>query len=983
MMRISNCTAALVAVALLVLVADISAQVDYGNRLGRRVGGRNTYSAAGVSIEIGSLDPTVQRWYLPQELFSEYGRRQWEQTNYAQDSYLRYIDRNQEGFYFYDSFGELITRGRLVYDWRQRQPQTFEASEITKPGFYASWFNRLVIASDQGGDYSYSIMIGDEIGTTLTPMTFRKSGFNGVVISAASTDVEITGLFSRISNPIIDIDGEIPTRPASHFTNLMAGRVEAAVSNSLTLGATFVNAHNGTGARASFEDNPFKGLLTGGQIDQRQTLLVVKLSDDSPEDGTGGAVLFSDDIEISTTLMRPVEGAEGVELVARDTVITGSSIGFRGTREGGSVRDGFLTADGPESITLKYVLTGTEDNEEISLRLRLQQGLGLTLSEAEDVVTAIRNVRVRLVVANDYRVEVASDRQVNNVGQPQFLIVSQAPGNIRNRLNQREVIFDYGLPTANQIFGVTAELRDFHGFDFYGEFNVNNQYRKYPSVNSKKRPSITGIVDDARALGWMANLSKKTGVWHFFAEAFGMDENYSTSVRPVNGRGVVDYSPEATNRIYDFVDDNDDNDRHPDQLRFNQGSLVPIPGQQFRVRPEGIGDPAVFPGYDENGDFLSDFNQNSNGDRQNYFPDYDEPFLRYNIDRPDFLFGMDLNNNGWVDRFENDDTPDYPYKRDHWGHNVYGSVEVSPEIKLTVGRLDEEMRGADRQNQTTYGIFTFEMNMPRVGRVRTYNMLKRAEDTIHDHLSQWILPRPQFGNPVETSGRNEAVVDLLAAEDTWINTFATDWQYTSPRRWGMRHRFKWDLWKQRNVEVELLRDDLREVVLDEEGVPVVAFDPLGPDGRNGRETSSFVGLINKADYMLPLGRFTISPKVKSEFLRVMPFSRNAGKQHSWDVLFFLQARFPLMRATHIEVGLEQRQFANLIGDEAEMAPGTLSGDFRGTVLAVQLTNIRPYLGYNLTSQLGVRFDRRSLEVVEQDRESRTAGVAFISIFAGF
>jgi hypothetical protein len=61
----------------------------------------------------------------------------------------------------------------------------------------------------------------------------------------------------------------------------------------------------------------------------------------------------------------------------------------------------------------------------------------------------------------------------------------------------------------------------------------------------------------------------------------------------------------------------------------------------------------------------------------------------------------------------------------------------------------------------------------------------------------------------------------------------------------------------------------------------------------------------------------------------------------------------------------------------------LSGDFRGTVLAVQLTNIRPYLGYNLTSQLGVRFDRRSLEVVEQDRESRTAGVAFISIFAGF
>jgi hypothetical protein len=94
-------------------------------------------------------------------------------------------------------------------------------------------------------------------------------------------------------------------------------------------------------------------------------------------------------VQITTTLMREVEGVEGVELVPRDTVITGSSIGFRAAREGGSVRDGFLTADGAESITLKYQLTGTEDDQESSLRLRLQQGLGLTLAEAEDAVTAI------------------------------------------------------------------------------------------------------------------------------------------------------------------------------------------------------------------------------------------------------------------------------------------------------------------------------------------------------------------------------------------------------------------------------------------------------------------------------------------------------------------------------------------------------------------------------------------------------------------
>ena len=122
------------------------------------------------------------------------------------------------------------------------------------------------------------------------------------------------------------------------------------------------------------------------------------------------------------------------------------------------------------------------------------------------------------------------------------------------------------------------------------------------------------------------NLSKQSGPWHFFLEAFGMDEDYSSSVRPVNARGTVDYSPEATNRNYDFVEDNDDNDRHPDQLRFNQGSLIPIPGQLFKVTPEGVADPAVFPGFDENGDFLSDLTKIATGIGKISFPITTSPF---------------------------------------------------------------------------------------------------------------------------------------------------------------------------------------------------------------------------------------------------------------------------------------------------------------------------------------------------------------------
>ena len=56
---------------------------------------------------------------------------------------------------------------------------------------------------------------------------------------------------------------------------------------------------------------------------------------------------------------------------------------------------------------------------------------------------------------------------------------------------------------------------------------------------------------------------------------------------------------------------------------------------------------------------------------------------------PEFLFGIDMNNNGIIDRFENDNLPDYLYKRDRRGYNIYVGSHLGPEARLTVGRLDE------------------------------------------------------------------------------------------------------------------------------------------------------------------------------------------------------------------------------------------------------------------------------------------------------
>ena len=962
------------------------AQLDYGNRLGEQERGPSRYGIIGPRVLMKSLDPTIKRWYLPQELFREYGRHQWSYTNYARQPYLPYVSRSHEGEYFYDYYGNLVTRGWLVFDWHQTQARTVDSSRITKLGRYDSWFHRLIISSDATGDNSYSLTVGDEIFASLTPMTFRKAGFNGVMTDFASSRVRATGLFARPSHPVVLIFGGIASVPQSNYTNLMAGRLEADVTDFLTLGATFVNAHNAAGIRDSFQSNPLRGALTTGQLSSRVNLLLVRLRDDSPEDGEGGPILFDSDVEITTSLWRDVDVEGGTQRVLRDTTISGRSIGFYPAIEGGEVRDGFRRADGQHSITMYYTLAPEEGESEAgTLRLLLQRALDLDLSQADEAVTRIRNVRFRLRLANDYTVEVASDRQVNRHDVPQFLEVARAAGNVKNQLNPEEVVFDYGLPTATQIAGLTTEIRDLAGFDFYGEFNLSTSVRQYPSTLLEKHDSFSGIVGDEHALGFQVNLSKKAGPLRLFVEGFGMDDAYSTSIKPVSTRGIVDYSPEATEGIYDFVDDNDDQDRHPDQARRFHGGLIRPLGTSVRgflETPVGVADPAVFPGYDENGDLISDFNQNSNGDQDNYFPDYEEPFLRHNSDRPEFLFGIDLDNNGVAERFENDDLPDYPYKKGHWGYNAHATLRVNPDLELTAGYLRQDLRGADRSNRTPYGLLELVRDDPGWGRLQLFDMFKLARDTISDPVNLWMMPSLDYGAAGQSVGVSIPRRDPLAAEDTWINSFAADWSYASPRGWSTRHRVKWDWWRQRNAAPTFAVDEEGAALLDEEGEPVVLFDPLGPEARNGRETSGFTGFINKADLAFQVGRLSLSPRIKSEWRNEVPFSRDEERRRSWDGIASLLVSMPFMARTHLEFGIEGRHFAELRADEEELAPGTLTGDFRGVVYAVQVANRRPWKSYAVTTQVGLRFDRRSLEVVEADLEQRTAGLAFVTVYAG-
>ena len=108
------------------------------------------------------------------------------------------------------------------------------------------------------------------------------------------------------------------------------------------------------------------------------------------EDGEGGGALFSSDIVITD-----LDG----------NVLRGSQIGFRALISGGFERRGFLAADGTEEILLVFdfndrTYSGPDPSE-------------------------IESAQIELVIANDYFVEVASDRQINAGESVVFLPVAR------------------------------------------------------------------------------------------------------------------------------------------------------------------------------------------------------------------------------------------------------------------------------------------------------------------------------------------------------------------------------------------------------------------------------------------------------------------------------------------------------------------------------------------------------------------------------
>ena len=861
-------------------------------------GGREQLAESAITptFELEAVTPEVHKWYVPRHLPVTFDPTWYHsQSNYALGTYQRYVSAELEGLVWYDQLGHPVERGWLLYEWQQEQAQA-KGSSIWKGNQYGGLFRNLVVASEGRGGLDLRLMLGDQLETVFTPLTFVKPHFNGLRLDGATDDVKGSLILARPSMPNRDqiISSALPSE-RTDFVNLFGGHAEWTAAPRISLGATYVNAHFGNTQQTFGSGGPFGGSLLTIQ-NQNLEAIWIRLRDDSPEDGIAGALLFDYDIVMTDTAGTKTRGRE---------------VGFLPTIEGGSARGSALAADGSEAIVLAWNLDDLDAD-------------GI---ETED----LRRVQVELSVANDYHIEASSNLQTDGEQRraaPVFLTVRRATGNVQDNSNATVVAVDYGLPTATEVIGLDLSVSDWNGFSFQGELVSSRHHRQYPNPGINSHHSVV-----ERDLATYGQARYEWHPWELYVEAFSMADGYDTGSWLAGSFNAIHYD-DLTQSRYEFVEDDDDANGVPEWER----SL------------HAYNDNA-WPGLDENADFLNDHNQNAN-----LIPDYEEPFLRFRSDRPEFLPGIDMNYNGTVDRFENDNLPDYPYRTDQRGVNAYGRVFLGPDLNITMGRQRIGQISGDGRTDADYIMALWDLSQPSY-RLRLFEHAAVVRDNIADPLRMWVQP---FGS----AGRMRDIEDPIAADDAWMHSAYVDLEHHLGDAVRVEHRGRWQLLRQRDAAQAIQERELRRA-------------------------SGFRGWIDRAEWRVPVGLSVLETRWKSEWREQRPASLRVPAGSTLEQMVFLIWTQPLLAEsasvayfprygrqvfnTELQAGLELSRLWLLDGQLEE-----IDDDYRSWTGVAQLSNRSAYLGYQLVTRIGLQIGRKHFDAGTSQRVS----AFFLTVHAG-
>ena len=935
-----------------------------------------------------SINPSVPYLKRPVRAYTNYANQPY--RNYPNHSFP-YADIRQT---FYGPMGDFVANGFDLYSWTEtRRPEQIYGSAIfTDMGRMRGIMEHVVTVRDGYSGWGYTVIVGDGLMARFTPLTLSKTDLNGVRLDLAAPAMQVTLLGSRIERTRYFWDGGNhpnwsveDTDFADASTMLLGARLQGSIG-ALRYGVNGANLHV---YQSTETGNSMKGSLRREQAPV--DWVVVRVSDDSPAVSGAGAVvqeirlLVNGDPRpdlVPGVIRHRTNAAIQVGTVSRATgefnPITYNTFNgyyqnaptyYRGRNEAPLHADYFYRLDHDQGIDVSGItnLEGLLANYQTAtpevvhhVRGEEQVVFLFDLSDEPDV----KNVEVEAVLGNDFRVEVATLNLDNPRGRNYgtqfrstfYRTALRAEGRVEDMSNLRRRRFSISEDTALFTYSVDMGMT-LAGFELAGEYARSALYGRYPAridgssdFNRGKRSTRHGDAFFANGTRRFAHERAIVG-----AELFSMDPDYGTQARtfvPFETGLTSGHLAGLVNQTvyWDLVHDNEDADRYPDS---HLGNILGTPRDGQDKDADG-----VFIGQDSDKDGIPDTNRNFND-----LPDYEEPFLMWDVEPNEYTYGLDRNNNDEPDLREDDAEPDYPYDADQQGFHFFAQFNFSRHWSVSAGRYAVSEIAGPGQNRSLYALLAYHREGPRyLRRIFLENHVRRVEDDIPDQFTI----RDESSSPINLGSRGALLRlgapsfsfgfrdDPLFYQDSFVNETYIEARLQPLGGLELTQKLRLRLNWQRGGQ-------------------------LDSGGFQRERRLDMWNIVSRVQYSWHLGALNIQPQFKIMTWRLQDREADQCLRDEYRVIPILRLQYPLTQRTLLRLGLQGvGALPYRLEDKAQPR-----NNFKQRTAFLTLTNRSAYFGYDLYTIVGFQRDEKKFEDPFQTVGERDSWAFFVRGLIGF
>ncbi len=934
-------------------------------------------------------------YYEMNDQYENYAFRGFESYNIVEDRRLRW---------YYNRFGDRLTkmtRNGAIFSETHYDDGTsdyggasgFINSQLggrgTTGGIDGIW-----VARESTDDWAISAVGAGALRAKLTPLTISVPNAEGSVLNFQSKNYQARFIHALRSSVSMDANsGQVTGDMTDGNPLLLRGGQIKRKFGALTLGANYANLYHVQNTREGGTS------LKGHVSDFAPTPMIyfIRVIDDSPQDGEGptvqdvtvnvngkprpdiipSVILDDFDRELITAIDSKAEYQYLEPSAANDKPVDFDivSVDYRMPKYldyiyyseymQGTNTDHLIDTIDLAKMKEYYSYVSPTEKIQVSGSEYVVYMFDL-ITVAEDV----NRVQVEMTVSNDYRVQTSQVYTKNKNGGHDFkgdnknhYVASywqtraQADGNIKDFSNLRTISIDFGYEVANIIWGFDAQF-NYLGFNVNAEWVANTHYWMFADGTPGDGVPISGGTDISERVGhrssqtdhsYYLTVQKDWEKFGFAGEIFKMGKFYRPYMMSWLNSDVVGSGAGANvncrnNYVFTpMIDDNDDNDAYPD---IPHKSRVMAISMQSLVDPDG-----VFPGNDLDHDGLPDNDKNYNN-----YPDYNEPFLMFDVDPDEFVFGDDFNNNNIPDFREDDLKVDTPYDLDRQGHHFYLRYSPQRNVNLYLGSMKTGGVGTDTKTDIDYFKFNFNYDVFSVGNIFAEYRYERIKDNIQD---KFVV--------VST--------ELTPQGATWY------------RLAGYTSELFYDEVEFRNSKVNklFLESRLRPIssITIENHVKYVRNDQVEGSMYDGTfqpaDILSTMAMVNKFVYTKRIGNWTFSPGMKLRFYKKSRSESLNPLDHYMMSIPLVFLKYNLTQNTAVTWGMQ-----GMYGLETTLKDYVQSrNDFKQVNYVLQVENRTTYMGFEIWGGFGFQLEELKYDEPFRKFEEQKKSSFFVRMWLGY